>query len=264
MNNKTYLYGGIIIAILAITGGLVLLNDSDDDSNSPLISLSNNNSLGSFIIDNEGMTLYYFANDVPGSDSTVPTSNCPAGCAVAWPLFYEDDFKVSSDLVKSDFTPFDRIDGEKQISYKGWPLYYFIDDLVAGDTNGENVNNIWFVMKPDYAVMLQFNEVEGVNYLVDTFGRSLYRFTVDTKGNDTTDPQSMCLDECLTNWPVFRPATPIAPSFLDSEEFEFIDHPESGLQLAYKGQLLYYFINDQQSGDILGQGVGGVWFIVEP
>jgi alpha-glucoside transport system substrate-binding protein len=35
-----------------------------------------------------------------------------------------------------------------QTTYKGWPLYYFVNDQAAGDTLGQGVNNVWFVIDP--------------------------------------------------------------------------------------------------------------------
>jgi predicted lipoprotein with Yx(FWY)xxD motif len=42
-----------------------------------------------------------------------------------------------------------REDGEKQTSYKGWPLYYFFKDKKPGDVSGEGVNSVWYVIYPD-------------------------------------------------------------------------------------------------------------------
>ena len=42
-----------------------------------------------------------------------------------------------------------RDDGTTQVTYNGWPLYYFVGDAAAGDVAGQNVNEIWFVLAPD-------------------------------------------------------------------------------------------------------------------
>ena len=39
-------------------------------------------------------------------------------------------------------------DGIKQTTYKGRPLYYFANDVAAGDMNGEGVNTVWHVIYP--------------------------------------------------------------------------------------------------------------------
>ena len=41
-----------------------------------------------------------------------------------------------------------RFDGTQQVTYNGWPLYYWVQDKVPGDVKGQYVNNTWFVMDP--------------------------------------------------------------------------------------------------------------------
>ena len=40
-----------------------------------------------------------------------------------------------------DLTVFTRPDGQRQSAYKGHPMYFFVGDATAGDTNGRGVNN---------------------------------------------------------------------------------------------------------------------------
>ena len=42
----------------------------------------------------------------------------------------------------------DRADGKKQVTYNDIPLYYFAQDDEAGDTYGQGVGGIWFVVHP--------------------------------------------------------------------------------------------------------------------
>jgi predicted lipoprotein with Yx(FWY)xxD motif len=41
-----------------------------------------------------------------------------------------------------------RPDGEEQVTYNGFPLYYFSGDLAAGDATGEGLNGVWFIADP--------------------------------------------------------------------------------------------------------------------
>ena len=53
-------------------------------------------SLGTILVDAQGKTLYYFANDIPASGA----SSCNGQCAVVWPIFSVDTITVSPPLVR--------------------------------------------------------------------------------------------------------------------------------------------------------------------
>jgi predicted lipoprotein with Yx(FWY)xxD motif len=42
-----------------------------------------------------------------------------------------------------------RTDGTVQVTYGGWPLYYYVKDLKAGEVTGQNVGEVWFVLSAD-------------------------------------------------------------------------------------------------------------------
>jgi predicted lipoprotein with Yx(FWY)xxD motif len=103
-------------------------------------------SLGQIIVDGEGKTLYMFDPDTAGS----PT--CYDDCATAWPPLLADDaasVTAGTGLDASKITVVDRTDGGKQVKYGNWPLYYFANDAAAGDTNGQGVQDVWWVIGAD-------------------------------------------------------------------------------------------------------------------
>jgi predicted lipoprotein with Yx(FWY)xxD motif len=100
-------------------------------------------SLGMILVDTEGRTLYGFAQDSDG----MPT--CYDACATNWPpLVGADDAVVGDGLNQALLQPFERTDGMTQLSY-GWPLYYFANDSAPGDTNGQGVGDVWYVIGAD-------------------------------------------------------------------------------------------------------------------
>jgi predicted lipoprotein with Yx(FWY)xxD motif len=206
--------------------------------------------LGKILVDAKGMTLYYFANDIPASGA----SSCYGQCAVAWPIFSVDTVTVSSPLLASDFSSITRTDGTKQTTYRGWPLYYWQADKKPGDATGENVNKIWFVVKPDETVMIANRGATGL-FLTDTLGKTLYYFTSDTSGAST------CTNACLARWPAFNADTISAPSVLRPADFTKVTRADGVKQTAYMNRPLYYFVNDTKPGDILGQGFNNVWYV---
>jgi predicted lipoprotein with Yx(FWY)xxD motif len=103
-------------------------------------------SLGSVATGSDGLTLYAFMPDAQGA----PT--CTGECAANWPPVIVGDGATP--------TPGDGIDASKlgtvanpeggtQLTYGGWPLYYFGGDQAAGDTNGQGLNDVWYAMGAD-------------------------------------------------------------------------------------------------------------------
>jgi predicted lipoprotein with Yx(FWY)xxD motif len=87
-----------------------------------------------------GKTIYTFDKDQAGSGQ----SACVSTCADNWPPVYvEPGIKLTG-----DFSYISRKDGQKQLTYKGKPLYFFVKDKNPGDKAGDNVNNVWHVVTP--------------------------------------------------------------------------------------------------------------------
>jgi predicted lipoprotein with Yx(FWY)xxD motif len=108
------------------------------------VDVSQNAALGSFLVDSLGMTLYIFTNDTPG------TSTCYSTCATYWPPLLTNGMPVAgAGVTDSMLGTTKRTDGSVQVTYNGWPLYFFSKDKAAGDTMGEGVQSTWYVMNPD-------------------------------------------------------------------------------------------------------------------
>ncbi len=207
-------------------------------------------SAGNYIVDSKGITLYMFTKDAMG-DST-----CTGGCLNNWPVFYQEKISVTTGLVSSDFGMITRDDGNKQTTYKGWPLYYFSSDANPGDIKGEGVNKVWFIARPDYTVFIA--DKDNMKFIVDAKGNTLYNFTKDMPG------VSNCTGNCLKVWPVFYNENIIAPSLMNTSDFGIITNSEGSKQTTYKQMPLYYYSNDTNRGDTNGEGVNKAWFVVGP
>jgi predicted lipoprotein with Yx(FWY)xxD motif len=105
------------------------------------VSVGKTDTLGSFLVDDKGMTLYLFTKDAPN------TSNCYDKCATAWPPLYTMGNPVAGDGVDaSKLGTTTRTDGKVQVTYNGWPLYYYAKDKTAGDVTGQTVGGVWYVV----------------------------------------------------------------------------------------------------------------------
>lgn len=56
--------------------------------------------------------------------------------------------KAPEGVPAEDFGTIAREDGQKQTTFRGYPLYYWVGDKAEGDTLGQNVNEVWFVIDP--------------------------------------------------------------------------------------------------------------------
>jgi len=105
-----------------------------------------NEGLGKILDNSRGRTLYLFQKD------SGTTSACTGDCAANWPpLRANGTPTVGSGVNASLIGTIMRSDGKPQITYNGHPLYLFVKDQKAGDTNGEGVNAFggnWYAVSP--------------------------------------------------------------------------------------------------------------------
>lgn len=257
---------------------------SSDNQNSIVyeITLSTSATLGQYLVDKDGYTLYFFSNDYKGRN------NCPGGCAAVWPYYNAGmltQANIGNGLLLADFDTI-HVNGTTQTRYKGWPLYYYAPGVTdsygtkanvredPGKTSGEGINKIWFVAKPDYSIMLanaQLLGLDGKNYTslyVEGLGKTLY-FT-DPKGvtlytfkNDFAGINTFTHSDFSNNafWPIYETNKVVVPSILDKTLFSSI-MVYGRIQLTYKGWPIYYFGADNK---IMGSNKGisvptpGIW-----
>jgi predicted lipoprotein with Yx(FWY)xxD motif len=232
----------------------------------PTMKLATNATLGNYLVDGNGRSLYYYAKDFPAAGSNAAVSNCNGGCVAVWPIFDASSVVVQG-INASDVGEITRSDGSKQSTFRGWPLYYFAGDASAGSVNGEGVDSIWFVLHDQaYSVLLMSNPSgqQPTLYLADGAGRTVYYFFQDTVGTATGAPVSACTTTCLASWPIFLTNSPVVPSILHASDFTVFTRPDGQMQSAYKGHPLYSFAGDAAPGDTKGRGVNNVWDSLDP
>jgi predicted lipoprotein with Yx(FWY)xxD motif len=103
--------------------------------------------MGQTVQNEDGFVLYRFDGDTAGA---TPKSNCDGDCAKIWPPALTNDGKPKLKGVDANVVgTVTRTDGTKQLTIKGWPVYTYVGDKVAGTWKGQNVGGKWFVVKPD-------------------------------------------------------------------------------------------------------------------
>ena len=101
--------------------------------------------LGNILTDSDGRTLYRFTRDTVNVSSA-----CYGQCATNWPpLLIADGTPVAGEGVDGNLLGvLTRTDGTHQVMYNGMPLYHYGKDVKPGDTNGQAVGNVWYVVAP--------------------------------------------------------------------------------------------------------------------
>ncbi len=144
-------FGVIVIAALLVAG---CGSTSPTARSTPTTSgadgaqvSSSSGSLGTFLVDDQGRTLYMFNADPEG------TSGCYDACATAWPpLATAGAPTAAGDADLKELTTLTRTDGITQVLYAGHPLYTYSEDAAPGETNGQGLTQqggMWWVVGVD-------------------------------------------------------------------------------------------------------------------
>jgi len=97
--------------------------------------------------------------------------------------------------------------------------------------------------------------------LVDKNGMTLYVFDKDTAG------KSNCTGDCLVKWPALTvedEKTVLTPGEGVTGELAVITRDDGTYQVTANGMPLYTYQKDTKPGDVVGQAVGEVWWVVGP
>ncbi|MEZ0447495.1 COG4315 family predicted lipoprotein [Cellulomonas sp. ICMP 17802] len=96
--------------------------------------------------------------------------------------------------------------------------------------------------------------------VVDGKGMTAYFFLKDTKGSGT----SACSGDCAAAWPAITTdnATPTVTGV--TGEVGTITGTDGKMQITIDGRPIYTFANDKAPGDVNGQGLNSVWYVIAP
>jgi predicted lipoprotein with Yx(FWY)xxD motif len=92
-------------------------------------------SLGRILVDGRGHTLYLFEKDKRGS-------SCYGACAAYWPPLLSSTKPHAARGARTSLLGLSkRMNGKRQVTYAGHPLYSFVGDKRAGQTTGEGLTD---------------------------------------------------------------------------------------------------------------------------
>jgi predicted lipoprotein with Yx(FWY)xxD motif len=107
-----------------------------------------------FMTNRAGRTVYVFMNDTAGAAGKPATSACVDKCLDAWPVWSAPatpgTMVVPSSMNAADFGQLERtVAGAavKQLTYRGYPLYFHTPDVDPGATSG-HMSGAWRAIDP--------------------------------------------------------------------------------------------------------------------
>jgi predicted lipoprotein with Yx(FWY)xxD motif len=130
----------------AVAATLIPAASADGDAAQPATLTLRKSQFGPILFDGRGRVLYLFTRDKRGKPPT-----CYGDCARAWPVYYapKGGLKAGKGVKASLLKTAKRRDGRLQVTYNGWPLYYYAHEK-AGEVKCHNVRThggLWLVMR---------------------------------------------------------------------------------------------------------------------
>ncbi len=140
--NKTILLTALLAGAATLFPGFV--HSAEQDS---LLQINEQAPYGRYLTDRQKRSLYLFSQDEPGNAST-----CVDECLNTWPPYtVRGDLQLGEGIDSSKLDTIEREDGSRQVTYDGWPLYYFSGDNQPTDALGQDVKHLggkWFLVSP--------------------------------------------------------------------------------------------------------------------
>jgi len=115
---------------------------TSSNSSSAVVVKSASSSLGTILVDSQGMTLYHLSGEQGGKFICTGTA-----CLGVWhPLIAPSSGAPGGEV--GSLGTVKRPEGTVQVTYKGTPLYTFAQDKQAGETNGQGIKDVgtWSVI----------------------------------------------------------------------------------------------------------------------
>jgi predicted lipoprotein with Yx(FWY)xxD motif len=100
---------------------------------------------GRVLFDGRNRVLYGFTRDRRGGPS-----RCYGACAKAWPVYFgKGTLRAGAGVRQSLIGTVRRRNGQRQVTYNGWPLYYYAHEG-PGEVRCQNVDQhggLWLVVR---------------------------------------------------------------------------------------------------------------------
>jgi predicted lipoprotein with Yx(FWY)xxD motif len=135
------------------------------------------------------------------------------------------------------------------------------DALDSGDS-ADNVTAIATSLSPPAAAdapLLKTADSPLGTIAVDGEGMTVYVYNPDEENSQA----GSCDEACLRYWPAVTSVTdsPIVEGI--DAVIDTVDGPEGSFQITVNGKPVYRYLDDKVPGDMLGQSVGSLWWMID-
>jgi predicted lipoprotein with Yx(FWY)xxD motif len=141
------------LAVAGIAGaGVAMAASASTQSSGGTVNAVQNAKFGMVLVAANGKTLYRYTPDSKG----VNRCSSNATCKKFWPaLLVKPGVKptVGTGATASLLGTIKAAGGMRQVTYGGWPLYYFAGDKKAGQVNGQGFDKTWYVVNTKGALV---------------------------------------------------------------------------------------------------------------
>lgn len=142
---------GLPVVLAGVVGvGVAMAATTSMHSSGGTVKAAASSKYGTVLVAANGMTLYRYTPDKKN------TSVCTGACAKYWPpLLLKGTAKetagsgASAALLGETM----RANGAAQVTYAGYPLYFYAGDKKPGDVNGQGVQKTWYVVSAKGALV---------------------------------------------------------------------------------------------------------------
>lgn len=159
---------------IMIARGQLVGRDADGNETNLTSSYETGDGETFYMTSANGRAIYHFSND---SENTNTFTNADFSNDGVWPILKNEIVNVPSIFDMADFGTIE-VFGETQITYKGWPLYYFGGDENRGDNFGVGfpIAGVWPILNPDTSQAPENAEPAVISFDVTNQGASAYVF----------------------------------------------------------------------------------------
>jgi predicted lipoprotein with Yx(FWY)xxD motif len=137
----------LLLSALILAGAASSTAAAQPDAQTRATLIVRDSRYGRVLFDGRGFALYAFTRDHRGGPS-----RCYGACAKAWPVYYsKSGLRAGTGVKRSLLGTVRRRDGRRQVTYNGWPLYYYVHENKPGlilCQNVEEFGGLWLVVKP--------------------------------------------------------------------------------------------------------------------